>query len=89
MVLEFVENGAIVPLAGPHEQLQGSSFESGLMGDGFGGFALQAGEFALQEDLGMASLFDAVEAGEIALNEVLQVLDTGVEVLGLQNGVLK
>jgi hypothetical protein len=89
MVLEFVEHGPIVPLTGPHEQLQGSSFEARLMGDRFGGFALEAGEFALQKGLGMASLFGAVEAGEIALDEVLQVLRAGVKVLRSNDGVLK
>ncbi len=59
------------------------------MGDGFGGLALEAGEFALQKGLGMAPLLGAVEAGEVALDEALQVLRAGVQVLRLDDGILK
>jgi hypothetical protein len=48
---QFGADGAIIPESSTNEVLQGSPFEDRLGGDGFGGFAFQAGEFALEDDL--------------------------------------
>jgi hypothetical protein len=74
---QLFEDGLVNPLAGTDEQLQGAALETGVVGDGFGGLALQAGELALEDGLGMTSLFVTVEAGEVAADEALQVGHTG------------
>ena len=58
--MQFGQDSLIVPLAGTDEQLQRPTFESGLEGNGFGGLALQAGEFTLEDADGVLSLFVCV-----------------------------
>jgi hypothetical protein len=79
----------VPPLAGADEQLQRPAFETGLMGNGFGGLTLKTAQFALENGLGMTALFLAVEAGEVALHELLQVSDTGRDIGRTQDSVLE
>jgi hypothetical protein len=46
--------------------------ESGPIGDGLGGLALEVAELALEDDEGESVLLEAVEPGQVALQEVLQ-----------------
>jgi hypothetical protein len=78
---QFGADGAIIPESSANEVLQGSPFEARLGGDRFGGFAFQAGEFALEDGQGMATLFLALEKGEVALNKDSQALEAGGEVV--------
>jgi len=46
---------------------------AGLGGDGFGGFAFQAGQLAAQNGPGVEPLFGAMEAGQVAGHEGFEV----------------
>jgi hypothetical protein len=91
-------DGLVVPGAGADEVLHGLTGPVGLVGDGLGGLALQVAELALHDNLGQLALLDAVEAGEVACQEVAQAVaaaanigcgDVGIGEQGLSRGVLQ
>ena len=73
MLPQFDHHALIVPATGADEILYGLALPTGLVGDGFGGLAVQIAEFAVQHDARQLVLLDPVEAGQVALQEVLHV----------------
>ena len=61
--------------------------DAGLDGDRLAGLALQAAEQAVDDKRGVSALFGAVEAGQIALQEVGEPVLTASDLLGCDNGV--
>src|SRR5207249_3931986 len=72
----------IVPGAGADEVLHGLARAVGEGGDGLGRLALEVTELALEDDPGEFVVLLAVEAGQVAPQEVLQAATAAAHVLG-------
>src|SRR5581483_11597325 len=75
--------------AGADEELQRTAFLTSLSGDRFGGFALQSGEFAAQDGLGMLPLFVTVKQRQVAGEEAGQLARASAHVRGRDIGLLQ
>src|SRR5262249_56286659 len=64
--------GVVMGGGGGEEGVEGLAVAASLVGDRLGGFALQVAELAVQDDACQFVLLDAVEAGQVALQELLQ-----------------
>jgi hypothetical protein len=84
---QFGHHGLIVPGAGADEVLDRLAVPAGLGGDGLGGLTLEVAEFALRDDARQLMLFEAVEAGQVALQEILQLLAAAAHVVGSDVGI--
>src|SRR5260370_20100172 len=84
---QFGQDGVIGPAAGANEMLQGASFQPDIDGDGLGGLALQTGELALEEDLGMLALPVAIEERGGQCDKAGEVLGTAADGAGLDFGL--
>src|SRR5262249_10938148 len=80
---------AIVPRAAADEQLQGAAFLAGLVGDGFGGLALQSAELAAAGGAGGAALLGAGEVGQVAGQVGFQGGGAGADGVRAEVGVVE
>jgi hypothetical protein len=86
---EFAGDGGIVPLGGTDEELEGTAGEAGVDGNGLGGFAFEAGEFAAKEDEGVVAVFAARKEREVALGKGVEVRGAGANVVRGEFGILE
>ena len=63
--------------------------DAGLVGDGLGGLAIQAGEFTLQDEGSVVALLGAFEQGEVTRQERMQAARAGVDLFGGDGGCLE
>ena len=82
MPTQFVGDGPVVPGPGTDEILEILAGDAGLGGDGLDTFSFQAAEQALDKRPGMPTLLLAGEEREVALEEVLEVVGTALDVVG-------
>lgn len=87
VMTQFAHDGLVVPGARANEVLYGLAAASGEVGDGLGGLALQAREFAVENDLGQLTLFGAEEAGEVAAQEDAQAAEAAANSGGGNLGI--
>ena len=87
MAAQFRHDRFIVPGAGADEMLHGLARAAGLVGDGLGGLAFQAAEAAADDQGGEFAQLAAVEEGQVALQEVGEVVVAGLDVFGPDGGV--
>jgi hypothetical protein len=62
---------------------------AGLVGDGFGGLASEAGKLALKDDGGVDALLRAFEQGEVVRQKGMQAAGAGVDLCGDDSGCLE
>src|SRR5512144_275595 len=84
---QLVDDAGVVPGAGADTGLDGLAVQSGLGSDRLAGLALQSAEEAVNDRTGMGLLFGAVEAREVASEEVGQAALAAFDGLGGHGGV--
>jgi hypothetical protein len=82
VLTQLGHDGLVVPAAGADEVLHRLAGAASEVGDRLRGLAFQFAEFALENHLGQLSLFLAVEAGQVALQEPFQAPATTAHVRG-------
>ena len=71
------------------EELDRLAGQAGLDGDRLAGLALQAAEQAADDQGGVVALLDAIELGQIALQEPGQPVGTAPDGVGSDGGVVQ
>ena len=84
---QFGHHGLVVPLAGADEELDRLAGQPGLDGDRLGGLAFQAAEPAADDQGRGGPLLDAVEPGQVALEEGRQAVGLARDGIGGDHGV--
>ena len=89
VLTQSVEQRAVLPGGDTDEVLQAFARDAEEVGDGFAGLARQGGQFALEDQLGVAALLLALEERQVTAEEWLNTLGQLLQNLRGDDSVVK
>ena len=89
MAPQLGHHGLVVPLARADEELDRLARQPGLDGDRLTGLALQTADQAVDDKRGVDSLLDAIELGQVTLEEGGQPVGAALNSVGGDVGVVQ